>query len=146
MANVTMPSRETLATAHADLVGEHRALRGLLDQLREVTDPPALAAVLDELHVKLKAHIQHEEFPGGLYESMGALGPQHAHEVRELVDDHFRVLATVRALADEVRRASAPLDPRVLREAVGLAEQLHTHEAVEQRLAEKILAGRPPTV
>jgi hypothetical protein len=123
----------------------HRALRGLLGQLREVKDPAGLAAVLDELPGKLKAHIAHEEFPGGLYESMGALEPAYANDVRELVHQHFMFLSTVRSLADEVRRAEPPVAPRLLEQAAGLAEQLHSHEAIEQQLAERILAGRAPT-
>ena len=129
-----------LAKAHSDLIDEHRTLRRLLGQLREVKEPAGLAALLDELHGKLRMHIEHEEFPGGLYESMGVLGPRHAHEVRELVDDHFRFLSKVRSLADEVRRAEAPVAARILDEAAGLADQIHSHEAVEQRLAEQILA------
>ena len=135
------PSGEALAKAHTDLVDEHRALRGLLGRLRELQDPAGLAALLDELHGKLKTHIEHEEFPGGLYESMGALGPRHAHEVRQLVDQHFQFLAKVRSLADEVRGARAPVDERILKDAVGLVEQIHAHEAVETRLAEQILAA-----
>ena len=129
-----------LARAHHDLVDEHRALRGLLGRLREVRDPGGLTALLDDLHGKLKAHFEHEEFPGGLYASMGVLGPRHANEVRALVDQHFRFLSQVRALADEARRAPAPLDAPILGAAVRLAEQLHSHEATEQRLAEQILA------
>jgi hypothetical protein len=142
MANARTPSADALASAHADLVDEHRALRNLLGRLREIQDPVGLAALLDDLHGKLKAHIEHEEFPGGLYESMGALGPAYANEVRELVDEHFRFLATARSLADEVRRAESPLAPRILNDAAALAEQLHTHEAIEQQLAERILAER----
>ncbi len=142
MGNDRTPEGNPLAKAHADLIDEHRSLRGLLGRLREIKDPPGLTALLDELHGKLKAHIEHEEFPGGLYESMGVLGPNHAHEVRELVDEHFRFLAKVRALADEVRRASAPLDEHIFADAVGLVEQIHSHEAVETRLAEQILSER----
>jgi hypothetical protein len=142
MGNDQMPDGNPLARAHNDLADEHRSLRGLLGRLREVKDPAGLTALLDELHGKLKAHIEHEEFPGGLYESMGVLGPSHAHEVRQLVDEHFRFLSTVRALADEVRRAPAPLDEHIFKDAAALVEQIHSHEAVETRLAETILAER----
>ena len=142
MANSRTPAAAAVAAAHESLLDEHRALRALLGRLREVQDPVGLVAALDDLHGKLKAHIEHEEFPGGLYESMGALGPQYASEVRQLVDEHYRFLATVRSLADEARGAPAPLEPRILEGAVALAAQVQSHEAIEHQLAERILAER----
>jgi hypothetical protein len=130
---------DSLARAQAALEEEHRALRNLVGRLREVADATALVPLLEELHGALKEHFEHEEFPGGLYQSMGALGPRYAAQVRDLVDQHFLLLAAVRGLADQARRASPPASPALLRDAAALAEQLRTHEADENRLAERLL-------
>ena len=142
MGNDHTRTDSSLARAHAALEEEHRGLRGLIGRLREVQDTAALIALLDDLHGKLKSHFEREEFPGGLYESMGALGPQHADQVRELVDQHFRFMSLLRSLAAEARRATAASAAPLLRDAAALAERLHTHEVAEHRLANQILAAQ----
>jgi hypothetical protein len=142
MGNDRTRPDSSLARAHAALEEEHRSLRGLVGRLREVQNAVALVALLDDLHGKLKAHFEREEFPGGLYESMGALGPQHADQIRELVDQHFLFLSGVRSLAEQARTAPAAAGPRLLHAAAALAEELHTHEVAEHRLAEQILAAQ----
>ena len=139
MANDRAQTDGPIARARAALDEEHRRLGDLVGRLREVRDPAALAGLLDELHAALKAHFEHEEFPGGLYQSMGALGPRHAELVRDLVDQHFLLLAAVRGLADQARRAGPPTSPALLPDAVALADQLRAHEADENRLAERLL-------
>jgi len=130
-----------LAAAEAALEAEHLALRGLVGRLREAPDAGTAAGILDELHGKLKAHFEHEEFPDGLYASMGALGPRHAAQIRELVDQHFLLLASVRGLADQARRAAPAATPQILRDAAAIADQLRAHEESEHRLARTIARG-----
>jgi hypothetical protein len=133
---------DSLTRAQAELEEEHASLRSLVGRLREVPDAAALAALLDDLHGKLKAHFEREEFPGGLYESMGALGPRHADTVGLLVDQHFRFLATVRSLATQAHRSTGPDGAKLLQEAATLADQLRAHEAAEHGLATDLLAGQ----
>ena len=142
MGNDRTRPDSSLARAHAALEEEHRSLRGLVGRLREVQDAVALVALLDDLHGKLKAHFEREEFPGGLYESMGALGPQHAAQVGELVDQHFRFLSSLRSLAAAAREATAAATAPLLTDAAAFAERLRAHEAAEHRLAEEILAAQ----
>jgi hypothetical protein len=141
MSQTSSQHDNPLTRARAELEEEHRGLRGLVGQLREAADPTAAAAILDELHGKLKAHFEHEEFPGGLYASMGALGPRHAEEIRDLVDQHFLLLAAVRGLADQARRAPADATPEILHDAVAISDRLRVHEDKEHRLARAIEHG-----
>jgi hypothetical protein len=127
-----------LDRARAALVDEHGALRAIVSRLREARDPAGQCAVLDELHAALKEHFAHEEFPGGLYQTLGALAREHAAEVRGLVDEHFQLLAAVRGLADEARRPAAGAAGGLRAQALAIADRLRAHEEKEHALAEAL--------
>jgi hypothetical protein len=134
-------SRDNVGHAQGELEGEHRELRGLVARLREARDVGELLPALELLHPALSAHFAHEEFPGGLYEAMGALGAAHSSAVRELVDDHYLFLAAVRGLTAAVRHhREGPIDD-LLRQAAALATRLRAHEDKESALTAKLSGG-----
>jgi len=65
MAHDQLQKAASLARAKAELEEEHRGLRRLIGRLREEHDTTALVAAIENLHDKLRAHFQHEEFPAG---------------------------------------------------------------------------------
>ena len=131
-----------LERVRLELDAEHRALRHFGDRIKTASDMRLLAQLLEELHRRLKAHFVHEEFSEGLYDAIGALGPSHRDQVRELLDEHYRFLAMVRGLSARAhgRRADGA---DLIREAAELAEQLHRHE--EKELALTTPAQRAPS-
>ncbi|HEY3359523.1 MAG TPA: hemerythrin domain-containing protein [Polyangia bacterium] len=132
------PEQAALDKARHDLDDEHQQLRRIVGRMREARDTATLAAALDELHPRLKEHFAHEEFPNGLYHSMGALARDHAAEVRELVDEHFQLLSAVRGLADEARRHQGGGPEGLLRNAGAIADRLRAHEEKELKLADTL--------
>jgi hemerythrin-like domain-containing protein len=131
-------AQAALAHARAALVDEHQMLKAIVGRLREARDAAGLVAVLDELHPRLKEHFSHEEFPNGLYESMGALASAHAGEVRDLVDEHFQLLSAVHSLAGEARRVKEGEAKALLQRAAAIADRLRAHEEKELQLAESL--------
>lgn len=134
----TTSREEALSRAREELAEEHRQLRFLITRLREAREVPGLLQALAELQSRLREHFAHEEFPNGLYETMGALAREHAAEVRELVDEHFLLLATLRGLADQARRHRDGPPDTLMREAAALAERLRSHEEKELELVERL--------
>lgn len=127
------------ARAAVALGREHAELKGLWGRLKTAKNPQALLPVLDELHPRLREHFEHEELPGGLYDTLGA----RSAEVRDLVDDHFVLLSAVRGLCAEARSPAA--GQRLLKEAAAVAERLRSHEQKELQLALRLNRGRRTT-
>ena len=65
-----------------------RKFMGLTDRVRDHGRVEGLPPMLEELHDLLVRHFSHEQFPGGLYEQLGAYGPEHHGTIRELIGEH----------------------------------------------------------
>jgi hypothetical protein len=135
---MTDERHEDLERARKDLEEEHEELRKLVARLRDARDPATLLPVLESLHPKLRDHFEHEEFPGGFYDSIGALAAEYSTAVRELVDDHYLFLAAIRGLADQVRRHREGAIDELLRQAATLADRLRAHEDKELKLVAQV--------
>lgn len=92
--------------------------------------------LLDALFDTLRRHFAHEEYPDGLYDRLGACTPEHRDELRELVDEHFNLLATLRGM---IERARAGDRSRLADEARTLAERLREHETKEHALGARLV-------
>lgn len=128
----------SVARAFAELRDDHRRLEELLERLRTARDLPLLVSTLKELNSALVAHFAREEHPGGLYDVLGVCAPQHRAPLRELVDEHYRILGTVRELVQRTRE----LEERFIREreeVLHLADRLREHETREHALAREAL-------
>ena len=125
-----------IVEAAAALTSEHRRLGELVRRLEAAEDAEALAPLLADLHGALHEHFAHEEYPGGLYERVGACSAAFRHRVRVLVDDHYQILATVYGLSRSAvtARGDALAELKV---AVGeVVAWLQRHEALEHELFE----------
>lgn len=131
-----MPAPRPLREIHTALADEHRRLMALVSLLEAEREISKLPAMLRELHDLLVDHFAHEQFPGGLYEQLGAYGSQHHAELRELIREHCSVLSAARALVEHAERPQA--DTRLLCEVAQLIEVLRTHEIKEHRLVRKL--------
>jgi hypothetical protein len=131
-----MPAPRSLRDVHAALADEHRRLMALVSLLESGHDIARLAPMLRELHDLLVDHFAHEQFPGGLYEQLGAYGSQHHAELKELIREHCSVLSAARALVEHAERPQA--GTRLLDELVRLLAVLRAHEIKEHRLVRKL--------
>ena len=132
-----------LAQAHDELREEHLRLGRLVERVTAAEDVDELSAALGEMSEVLAAHFSHEERPEGLYDALGLCAPQHRERIRALVDDHYRMAASVRSLA---LRARSLLDRtrELQREAEGFVEVLRDHERREHALAREVLDEKAP--
>ena len=88
------------------------------------------------------AHFAHEEEPEGLYDSLGVCVPEHREALAELVDEHYRLAAAARSLAERGRW----LQERVAalrQEAASLVGVLGRHERREHDLLRQAGEGNP---
>ena len=122
------------------LADEHRELMSLADRIRSHRSVVGLVPLLEELHTILIRHFSHEQFPGGLYECMGARGSQYHHDLEVLVEDHCRILSSVRGLLERTRMADADDQPALLEELHRVLEELVDHEHREHALADKLVS------
>lgn len=113
------------------------ALVERLERHRGLAD---LSALLEELHELLVDHFAHEQFPGGLYESLGAFDSSHHEELRTLVREHCELLSRTRGVLERSRAAAAADAVALLREVSAVIAQLREHEQREHALARKLLA------
>ena len=130
----------TVAHAHEELREDHRRLHALVDRLRAASDPDALTAVLEELHVALTAHFNAEEKPGGLYDALGVCVPEFRGELSGLVDDHFRLAAALRDMRDRARQGLGRVHDSLLGEAARLAQVLAEHEKREHAMVDAAMS------
>jgi hypothetical protein len=133
----TPHDKVAVARVRDELATEHDAIRALVARLRAPGKSQEEAAgLLDELHGRLAEHFAHEEYPGGFYETLGACTHEHGDDLRILVDDHFLLLSTARALRDRARGAGA--DASFDQEVSTLTDRISSHERREHALAEKL--------
>jgi len=101
-----------------------------------------LLPLLEKLHGLLIRHFAQEQFPGGLYECLGAYGSQHHEELKTLVREHCVILSAVRGVLDRTLVAGDQDDPAVLNEVDEVLAHLCDHERREYALAEKLMASQ----
>jgi hypothetical protein len=130
----------TFEQVYDELEQEHRELMVLVERVRALRSTVDLVPLLEELHTSLIKHFSHEQFPGGLYECMGAYGSRYHEELKILVRDHCVILSAVRGLLERARNAGRPDDLALLAEVAGILRHLHDHERREHALADKLMA------
>ena len=137
MTSVATGSREELRAVYRQLAGEHGHILEMLSGLRSGPAPGELQDLLESLHAALMAHFAHETYPDGFYQRMGACGPEHADELRVLVDEHFRMLASLWSIKERVRLGQTDVDADI----DDFARLLERHERKEHELVERLMAG-----
>ena len=131
-------TQEKFRHAHAALAEEHAQIMALLDVLKDAPDPSQLVRRLEELHTLLVNHFAREQFPGGLYESMGAFGSCWHEDLRELIRDHCLILSEARGVLERARKSTPETQDALRANVIALVEQLSEHERKEHRLAERL--------
>jgi hypothetical protein len=126
----------------AELEDEHVRIMGLVDELRGHRTLIDLVPLLEQLHSVLINHFAREQFPGGLYECLGAYGSEHDEDLRVLVKEHCLILSAVRGLLERARAAPEEQSSEILGDANEVVESLYKHEQREHELAEKLLRER----
>lgn len=126
--------------ARAALAEEHRSVMSLIDRIEGAGDAIGLEVLLGELHDVLVDHFAHEQFPGGLYEQLGAYGAEHHDAIRALIGDHCRILVTMGRLVERTRAAGRP-DAGTLEEVRGVVAAIRAHEEREHALTRRLAAS-----
>ena len=137
----TTSANGTLEQVEGELRDEHQSLRDLVGRIREASDVAGIAPLLEELHATLHAHFSREEYPGGFYDRLGALKPEYRKQIRDLVDDHYRILARLRALTQLGRTGPPEVAEEVVRDGKAIGDWLADHEKREHALARQAREG-----
>jgi len=137
-------AHQALQRSHAALAADHREILELLDRLQLIRDGLDLVRPLEQLHNLLVRHFAHEQFPGGLYESMGAFQPEYHALLRRLIAEHCSLLATVGSILQKARGSDA--DNALLDEVAQLVSALHRHERREHELVRRLLTKSKTTL
>lgn len=132
----------TLENVYRECAQDHRQLMQLVGRIRERRSIVGLGPLLQKLHDLLIRHFAQEQFPGGLYECMGAYGTRHHEELKVLVREHCVILSAARGLLDSALIAGAEEEPAVLKEVDKVLADLCDHEHREYTLAEKLMASQ----
>jgi hypothetical protein len=125
---------------YSELADEHRDLMSLVERIRGHRGFIGLGPLLEELHTLLIRHFSHEQFPGGLYERMGAHGSSYHDELRILVEDHCTILSSVRGLLERTRIGDERDAQELLSDVADVLRHLQEHERREHALADKLMA------
>jgi hypothetical protein len=133
--------RSDIERTYRALADEHREIMSVVQRLEQHRSLVQLVPMLEELHALLINHFAHEQFPGGLYESLGAYGSAHHEELRVLVNEHCVILSSVRGVLERARLANEAQAAQILNEVAAVIASLHQHEHKEHRLAENLLRG-----
>lgn len=132
-----MQQTVTLEQATHDLQDDHSRLHQLIDQLGHASDLAQMSAYLTTLHERLTAHFNAEERPDGLYDTLGFCAPEFRRPLGQLVDDHFRLAATLRTLRERAR-AIGGVDVDTLRVDVSrLVKAVAEHEKRELDMVQR---------
>lgn len=124
---------------HGELADEHEEIMALVGGIRAEQQVGALPRMLEELHLLLIDHFAHEQFPGGLYERMGARSPTNEDLLKELVREHCTILSDVRALLERSQRVvDADAEADLLARVQTTVGSLLAHEQKEHQLVERI--------
>ena len=132
-----MQQTATLEKATQELQDDHSRLHQLIDALGHAGDLAQMSAHLTTLHDRLTAHFNAEERPGGLYDTLGFCEPEFRRPLGRLVDDHFRLAATLRSLRERAR-AIGGVDVDTLRVDVArLVGAVAEHEKRELEMVQR---------
>ena len=131
-------TQQAFRHAHAAMAEEHVRIMAIVDVLRDVSDPSRHVRTLEELHTLLANHFAREQFPGGLYEAMGAFGSRWHEELRELIRDHCMILSDARSVLERARQATPQTQDTLQTDLIALLDLLCDHEQKEHRLAERL--------
>ena len=135
-------SAPALEQVYGEYAQDHRELMELVERIRERRSIFGLVPLLERLHGLLIRHFAQEQFPGGLYECMGAYGTGHHEELKILVREHCVILSAARGLLDSALVAGAQDESAVLKEAAKVLADLCDHEQREYALAQKLMASQ----
>ena len=133
-------SNSTFKQVYDELEDEHRRLTVLVERVRGHGSTIGLTPLLEELHTSLIKHFSREQFPGGLYECMGAYGFRYHDDLKILVRDHCVLLSAVRSLLERTRITDPEDEAALLTEVAQVLTDLHDHEHREHALADKLMA------
>lgn len=131
--------RSDIEKTYRALADEHRHIMSLVQRLEQHHSLVHLVPMLEELHALLIDHFAHEQFPGGLYESLGAYGSAHHEQLRVLVNEHCVILSALRGVLERARLANETQAAAILDDVASVVRNLHQHEHREHELAEKLL-------
>ena len=137
-----MSPHRSFAEVRAELAEEHRRVMALIARIEAPCDDAELPELLKSLHDLLVNHFAHEQFPGGLYESMGAHGPEHHDTLKVLVREHCEILSAARALVERVRAPDAATGG-LRGEVSEVVTMLRRHETREHELAQRLAEAGP---
>ena len=132
----------TLEQVYRECAQDHRDLMELVGRVRELRSVAGLVPLLEKLHGLLIRHFAQEQFPGGLYECMGAYGSHHHEELKTLVREHCVILSAARGVLDQARIAGAQDESAVLKEVDEVLAHLCDHEHREYTLVNKLMASQ----
>jgi hypothetical protein len=125
-----------------ELADEHRRITNLVARIESAQGEEELPELLASLHDVLVDHFAHEQFPGGLYECMGANNAEHHDTLKVLVREHCELLSGARALVEHARASETAPGISLHQEVERLLARLRRHEVREHDLARSIeLAG-----
>ncbi len=128
---------------HGELADEHHEIMSLVGTIRLEQQVGALPRLLEELHLLLIDHFAHEQFPGGLYERMGARSPANEDLLKELVREHCTILSDVRALLERSQLVvGTDAEADLLARVQATMDALLAHERKEHQLVERVKQQR----
>jgi hypothetical protein len=128
------------APAAGELEVDHSHIRHALEKLGGTEDDGALAALLDDFIAYLTRHFANEERPGGFFAQVVETSPRHQYTVRELRDDHTRILAALRSAREDIREPYGKAPPARLSRIGMLLAMVRSHERREHGLLQDALA------
>jgi hypothetical protein len=135
-----MQPTATLQQATQDLEQDHSRLHELIDQLVNAGDLAQMSAQLKTLHDRLTFHFNAEEKPAGLYDTLGLCAPEFRRPLGQLVDDHFRLAATLRSLCERARSAGGGDVDALRADVARLLQAVADHERRELEIVQRASA------
>ncbi|NIM27471.1 MAG: hypothetical protein GTO67_02765 [Gammaproteobacteria bacterium] len=126
---------------YSELAEEHRELMSLVERIRAHGEVVGLGPLLEQLHALLIRHFSHEQFPGGLYDCMGAHDARYHDELKTLIEEHCTILSSVRGLLELTRIGRESDVATLLDEVSQVLQRLDEHEHREHALADRLMAS-----
>jgi hypothetical protein len=124
-----------------ELADEHRELMALVERIRAHRGVIGLGPLLEQLHTLLIRHFSHEQFPGGLYDRMGAHDARYHDELKILIEDHCTILSSVRGLLERTRIADEGDESSLPGDVAAVLLRLNEHERREHALADRLMVS-----
>lgn len=124
--------------AYAALAEEHEQIMAQIELLESDPKSSKLIERLERLHNLLIDHFAREQFPGGLYEAMGAFGSPWHGDLKELIREHCVILSEARSLLEQARIIGPDERPGLHPKVIALIRQLSEHEHKEHLLAARL--------